>query len=146
MALRDMIPGVGSAETGASSGEAQIHRMYLADEAPRETELSDYRIMIGPDIEGDDEWCVYRCTEDGTSIPENTQLYVFKTGNVVSFGGKPFQVHLAQLVQPEDVEQENYDGTFVDFPESLTGGSWPERTPISDEELQQFLVSVSSAK
>jgi hypothetical protein len=51
---------------------------------------------------------------------------------------------LAQLVQPEDVDEENFDGTYVDFPESLTGGSWPERTPISDEELNQFLVSVSA--
>lgn len=144
MALRDMIPGIGSAETGAGSEEPKIHRMYLADESPAETELRDYRIMIGPDIEGDDEWCVYRCTEDATTIPEGTQLYVFREGDVVSFGGKPFQVHLAQLVQPEDVDRENFDGTYVEFPESLTGGSWPKRTPISDEELDQFLVSVSS--
>jgi hypothetical protein len=100
--------------------------------------------MIGPDTEStDQEWTVYRCTEDGTQIPPGTELFVFEEGRVVSDGETPFQLHLAQLLHNGSVD-ESLDGYFVDFPDELADREYSEQTRIDDDELSQYLSSIPS--
>lgn len=121
-----------------------VQQLYLATADPPNTEFRDYRLMFGPDTESTEpEWVIYRCTEDGTYIPESTKLYVFRQGDVIDYNGNPFQVNLAQLVQPNEVDPDEYDGAFIEFPDELTGETWPAKTPISNDELGQFLLSVA---
>jgi hypothetical protein len=143
MALRDLVPGMGSADSSSESEPVTVSQMYLADLKPWDTAFEDYRLMLGPDIGGENEWAVYRCTEERTRIPEGTKLYVFRKGDIVDFNGRPFQIHLAQLVQPENVEPDEYDGEFVDFPSELAGKTLPEMKHVSDKDLSEYLLSVA---
>lgn len=143
MGLTDWIPGLNSTE-GESDDESRVRNLYLADEKSWETELQEYRIMIGPDTESTDhEWAVYRCTEDGTQIPPGTELFVFEEGRVISDDGTRVRLHLAQLLLNGSVD-ESLDGYFMDFPEELAGDVYSEQTRIDDSELSQYVKSLPS--
>ncbi|WP_253737032.1 hypothetical protein [Halohasta salina] len=139
MGLTDWIPGLGSTEAGSAD---DVDTYYLADETPWNTELREYRLLIGPATETDDEWTVYRCTDDDTEIPPQTELLVFQEGRVVPNDGSPFRLHLAQLVLGDRVDKEGLDGYFVEFPAELAGEPYSERGPVDDDELRRFLRSV----
>ena len=123
MGLTDWLPGVGN---GSAAGDS-VDTFYLADETPATTELRDYRIMIGPATEtADEEWAVYRCTEDDTQIPAETELFVFQQGRVVQNDGTPFRPHLVELTLGNSVDTERVDGYLVPFTDEL-GESTPSR-------------------
>lgn len=141
MGLTDWIPGMGSTERG--SGNEDVDTFYLADETPWNTELRDYRLLIGPSTGATgEEWAVYRCTDADTEIPPRTELLVFQEGRVVPNDGSPFRLHLAQLVLGDRVDRESVDGYFVEFPESLAGEPISDRGPVDDEELRRFVRSI----
>jgi len=141
MGLTDWIPGVGA--SGSGSGDDDVDTFYLADEMPWKTELRAYRLMIGPATEtADDQWAVYRCTEDDTQIPPETELFVFQEGRVVQNDGDPFRLHLAQLVLGDRVDKDRLDGYFVPFPEALAGESYTDGGRVDDDELRRFVRSV----
>jgi len=143
MGLTDWIPGIGSAASGSAADG--VDTFYLADETPWNTELRAYRLMIGPATESaGEEWAVYRCTDEPTEIPPQTELFVFQEGRVVRDDGAPFRLHLAQLVLGDRVDREGLDGHFVDFPAELTEESYSEGGRVDDDELSRFLRSVPS--
>jgi len=135
MGLTDWIPGVGSGRA-----EDDVDTLYLIDATPWKTELKDYRLMIGPDRDGDSEaWTVYRCTEDETTIPEDAELFVFQEGRVVR-DDRPFELHLAQIVV--NPGNKDVDGYFIDFPAELTGETYDEHRAVDDEELSHYVRSL----
>ena len=140
MGLTDWIPGVGSA--GGDSTD-DVDTFYLADETPWNTELRAYRLMIGPATEtAGAEWAVYRCTDEPTEIPSQTELFVFQEGRVVPNDDAPFRLHLAQLVLGDRVDRADLDGYFVEFPAELAEESYSEGGRVDDDELRRFLRSV----
>ena len=145
MGLLNAIPGVGGSSS-ESGGSVTVHRIYLADPAPGERDsLDEYQLMFGPDVETDGEdWAAYRCTTP-SNIPPETQLYVFEEGEIVQMN-HAFQLCLAQFVTPEDVDRENYDGYYTEFPEELAGRSIPEGSAFDQEELKMFYLSVSDVQ
>ena len=142
MGLTDWIPGLGSTESGSAGGDA-VDTFYLADDTPGRTELQDYRLMIGPATEtADEEWAVYRCTEDGTLIPAETELFVFQEGRVVQNDGTPFRLNLAKLTLGNSVDTERVDGYFVAFPDELADEVYAEHGSFDDDELSRFVRSI----
>jgi hypothetical protein len=143
MGLIDLVPGLGGDSDTAENETLTATRLFIVDPVPWKKEsYNDFQLMIGPEPESDsDEWVVYRCTT-ATNIPSDTQLFVFEHGNIVSMGGNPFQLCLAQLVRSEDVD-ESYDGYYIDFPEELTEQTIPERSVYTEDELNMFYVSLA---
>lgn len=121
-----------------------IKELYFCDETPRETEPKEYRIMIGPDMspDADEEgWAIYRTAEE-MYMPNDTELYIFKSGSVVSVGRQTFRLHLAQIVG-DYVDKSEFPGRFIDFPEEYSGALLPKVDYVSDEELNAVLSSVT---
>ena len=141
MGLTDWIPGLSSGR--GSAVDDDVDTLYLADATPWKTELRNYRLMIGPKQETESQaWTVYRCTEADTTIPENAELFVFQEGRVVADADRPFQLHLAQVVQ--NPRQKDVDGYFVEFPAELTGETYDEKRVVDDNELSQYVRSIPS--
>jgi len=145
MGLLDWVPGVGSAAQSASNEESEvpIKQFYLCHHTP-DAPVEEWTLLIGPNEGGelDSEFAIYRCTQGHTEIPATTKLYVFRSGHIVSIGADPYQLHLAQFVQTENVEPDSYDGEFVDFPAALTEMAIAEQYNISDHEFKNLLLSI----
>lgn len=140
MGLTDIVPGL-SGSSDSPEEPTTAHRVILVDPEPWEKDrLDEYRLMLGPDIKND-EWSVYDCTEQ-TYVPEDSHLYIFEVGDIVSVNGA-VQTCLAQILPEEDVDRDEYDGTFIEFPDHLTGETIPKMTAVSEEELKMFYLSVS---
>lgn len=141
MGLTDMLPGVGGSDTRQERKQAT--RLVLADPNPSAKDsFGEYQLLIGPNPESNtDGWGVYRCTTRA-NIPSETKLYVFEEGSVVSLGGTPFQLCLAQLVQPEHVD-ESYDGFYIDFPAELAEQSIANHSTLSKDEFEMLSISLA---
>jgi len=142
MGLLNWLSNIGK-RPNPSLADGPVVKFILLDENPGEKSTDDYRLLIGPEfIDNSVEWFAYRCTKNNTRIPEGTKMFIFEQGAVISDQNTNIQMNLAQLVQPENIDEDEEDRIIIDFPKKLCEMTMPEFYHVEDEELHRFLLSI----
>lgn len=126
-----------------------LRRGLFIDERPGEKSVGDYRLILGPDNDG--ELRVYRCNEP-TRVKPGSKLIVLKSG-----AGIPWDIEdddrmepdsvmvrsmICQLVGPDE-PVEDIDAPVWPFPEHLADVHIPERSEWTDDDLGLFYMSLN---